>query len=125
MKTSTHFSRTAFSTILATLLAGSSLIASASESSNPWTNNTCSAPEYDGSMLRGDEKGSVKLRFTTDASGNVVDAKIEESSGHAKLDRASLAALKSCRFAATNSINTSASNDSKASRLVTFAWMIK
>ncbi|MFZ6817147.1 energy transducer TonB [Undibacterium sp. Ji22W] len=125
MKTSTHFSRTAIATVLATVLAGTSMIANANESSNPWTNNTCNAPEYDGSMLRGEEKGSVKLRFTTDASGNVVDAKVEESSGHAKLDRASMAALKSCRFAVTNSVNTDTSNDSKASRLVTFSWMIK
>lgn len=121
MKTSTHFSRLVFAILLAT----TSLIASANESSNPWTNNTCNAPEYDGSMLRGEEKGSVKLRFTTDANGHVVDAKIEESSGHAKLDRASMAALRSCRFAVANSVNTNASNESKASRLVTFAWMIK
>lgn len=126
MKTSTHFSHIVF----ATLLAGTSLIASASESSNPWTNNTCSAPEYDGSMLRGEEKGAVKLRFTTDANGNVLDAKIEESSGHAKLDRASMAALRNCRFSVTPAVaNNSEANkydtNKQASRLVTFAWMIK
>lgn len=126
MKTSTHLSRF----VLASLLAGTSLIAHASESSNPWTNNTCSAPEYDGSMLRGEEKGSVKLRFTTDVNGNVLDAKIEESSGHAKLDRASMAALRNCRFNVVPAVaDSNAENkfdtNKQASRLVTFAWMIK
>lgn len=121
MKTSILFSRFVF----AIACAATSLAANASESANPWTNNTCNAPEYDGSMLRGEEKGSVKLRFTTDTNGNVVDAKIEESSGFAKLDRASMAALRNCRFNVTSSINTNNANDNKGSRLVTFAWMIK
>lgn len=129
MKTSTLFSRT----LIALFLSVTAISASANETNNPWTNNACSAPEYDSSMLRGEEKGIVKLRFITDTSGNVVDAKIEESSGYAKLDRASMAALKSCRFNAMNSAvnnvsdtsHVANSTESKTSRLISFTWAIK
>lgn len=127
MKNSTLFSRT----LIALFLSLTSIAASANETSNPWISNACSAPEYDSSMLRGEEKGIVKLRFITDSIGNVVDAKIEESSGYAKLDRASMAALKNCRFtAASNNDNINTSNaanspENKASRLISFTWAIK
>lgn len=124
MKNSTIFTRAFF----ALCLSFTSIAASANETSNPWTNSACNAPEYDSSMLRGEEKGIVKLRFTTDNSGNVVDAKIEESSGFAKLDRASMAALKNCRFHSSNQIQANNTNnlpENMTSRLISFTWAIK
>lgn len=79
-------------------------------------------------MLRGEEKGVVKLRFTTDTNGNVIDAAIEESSGFSKLDRASMTALKSCRFTMANhngKPETSGTPEKRESRLISFNWAIK
>lgn len=124
MKNSTIFTRAFF----ALCLSFTSIAASANETSNPWTNSACNAPEYDSSMLRGEEKGIVKLRFITDNSGNVIDAKIEESSGFAKLDRASMAALKNCRFQSSNQNQANVTNNSTDvvnSRLISFTWAIK
>ena len=124
---------------LALVLSATSLLASANEGANPLNSLSCKAPEYDSKLVQADEKGVVKLRFTTDAKGKVLDAKVEESSGFTNLDRASITALKNCRIAAVN--NVSAVNnvagvtgdsklddkmtpESQASRLVKFHWVI-
>ncbi len=124
MSKSTIFSRTIF----ALLFSASALIANASESTSPWANQSCSMPEYDRKMLRAEEKGVVKLRFSTDLNGNVVNAKIEESSGFTNLDRASMSALKSCRFEAENQSKKTDSNipaEQLPSRVISFTWAIK
>lgn len=115
-------------TVFALILSASALIVNASESTSPWVNQSCSMPEYDRKMLRAEEKGVVKLRFSTDLNGNVVDAKIEESSGFANLDRASMSALKSCRFVTENQSKKSDSNiiaGQLPSRVISFNWAIK
>lgn len=124
MTNSNRYSRT----ILAFILSAASMLATANESTNPWNNNACSVPEYDSKMLRAEEKGVVKLRFTTDANGNVLDASIEESSGFANLDRASMSALKSCRFTMANrklQANTKETAENREPRLISFNWAIK
>ncbi|MBR7800080.1 energy transducer TonB family protein [Undibacterium fentianense] len=111
--------------VIAIALSAGAMHSHANETKNPWLNNACSMPEYDGSMLRGDEKGTVKLRFATDASGKVIDAKIEESSGYVKLDRASIAALKNCRFDGASNAAIAESAEAQNAKRITFAWSIK
>ncbi|MBC3807562.1 energy transducer TonB [Undibacterium seohonense] len=124
MTNSKFYTRAVFAFILST----TSFMASATESINPWNNNTCNMPEYDSKMLRGEEKGVVKLRFTTDTNGNVIDAAIEESSGFSNLDRASMSALKGCRFTMANHNSkpeTTGTPEKRESRLISFNWAIK
>nr|WP_314861183.1 energy transducer TonB [uncultured Undibacterium sp.] len=110
-------------TIVGSLLSLSCLSASADETSNVLKMNACEMPEYDTQMLRKEEKGQVKLRFSTDATGKVTEAeaKVEESSGFTNLDKASLSALKNCQFDAKKSANIV----SKPSHVIAFTWAIK
>ena len=108
-------------TIVGSLLSLSCLSASADETSNILKMNTCEMPEYDTQMLRKEEKGQVKLRFSTDATGKVTEAKVEKSSGFANLDKASLSALKNCQFDTKKSANVV----SKPSQVIAFTWTIK
>ena len=108
-------------TIVGSLLSLACLSASADETSNVLKMNACEMPEYDAQMLRKEEKGQVKLRFSTDANGKVTEAKIEESSGSANVDKASLSALKNCQFDAKKSADIV----SKPSHLIAFTWAIK
>ena len=48
---------------------------------------------------------ALRKRLVPLAEGKVLDAKVEESSGFANLDRASIAALKNCRIAAVNNVS--------------------
>jgi TonB family protein len=114
-------SKTPAMLLLTALLTFSSFYATANETTNILTMSACKIPEYDAQMLSKEETGKVKLRFTTDVQGKVLDAKIEESSGSINLDKASLIALKNCQFKPAKSIELI----NKASNLIAFAWSIK
>ncbi|MFZ6720067.1 energy transducer TonB [Undibacterium sp. Ji49W] len=68
------------------------------ETRNPFSESGCEAPSYDQRALTDEQEGLVKLSYMVDKKGAVVDAKIIASSGFRKLDKASLLALKACRF---------------------------
>lgn len=60
---------------------------------------SCAKPHYPKDSLAAKHEGEVTLAFLVDASGSVLDAKVEKSSGHVPLDTAARDALKLCKFA--------------------------
>jgi len=59
---------------------------------------SCQQPEYPPISRRMGETGTVVLQFLIDVDGRVIDSKIDNSSGHPRLDEAARAALALCRF---------------------------
>ena len=58
----------------------------------------CEKPEYPRSSLRNEEEGTVTLAFLIGVDGNVVDSKVEKSSGFKDLDNAARRGLSLCKF---------------------------
>ena len=58
----------------------------------------CKKPEYPAISRNKEEEGSVQLLFSIGVQGQVLDSKIEKSSGFARLDEAARAALAQCQF---------------------------
>jgi protein TonB len=58
----------------------------------------CEKPAYPPASLRGNETGTVLLNFLIDLNGQVLESKIERSSGHRRLDEAARAGLSLCKF---------------------------
>ncbi len=58
----------------------------------------CKKPEYPAISRNKEEQGSVQLLFLIGIQGQVLDSKIEKSSGFARLDDAARAALAQCQF---------------------------
>ena len=54
--------------------------------------------EYPKASLMNEEQGDVTMSFLVGADGNVVDSKLEKSSGFKNLDKAALKALSACKF---------------------------
>jgi periplasmic protein TonB len=65
----------------------------------------CERPEYSAAARRAEAQGEVVVRFTADASGNIVEAVVEKSAGptreHKMLDRLTLEAVRNCKGAVT------------------------
>lgn len=60
--------------------------------------NTCDKPHYPAASLAAKHEGTVALGFLVDATGAVLEAKINRSSGHEPLDIAARDAIKLCKF---------------------------
>ena len=58
----------------------------------------CEKPAYPAASLRGNETGTVLLNFLIDLNGQVLESKVERSSGHRRLDEAARAGLSLCKF---------------------------
>lgn len=58
----------------------------------------CTAPIYPPESRRAKETGTVGLRLLINVEGEVVDKRVEISSGFPRLDEAALIALAKCRF---------------------------
>jgi periplasmic protein TonB len=58
---------------------------------------TCKA-EYPKASLVNEEQGIVSMLFLVAVDGNVVESKLDKSSGYKNLDRAAMKALASCKF---------------------------
>jgi len=54
--------------------------------------------EYPKASLLNEEQGDVTMSFLVGADGNVLDSKLEKSSGFKNLDKAALKALSACKF---------------------------
>jgi protein TonB len=54
--------------------------------------------EYPKASLMNEEQGDVTMAFLVAADGNVVESKVEKSSGFKGLDKAALKALSACKF---------------------------
>jgi TonB family protein len=59
--------------------------------------NQCK-PEYPVESIRAEEQGKTTLRFEVDADGGAKKIEIAQSSGFVRLDEASIATLRRCRF---------------------------
>lgn len=83
--------------VAAALLAGAAGLAAAGEVPASFDPKTCKA-EYPKASLMNEEQGTVTMSFLVDAQGNVVESKLEKTSGFKNLDKAALKALASCKF---------------------------
>jgi protein TonB len=54
--------------------------------------------EYPKASLMNEEQGDVTMAFLIGADGNVVESKVEKSSGFKGLDKAALKAMSACKF---------------------------
>jgi len=89
---------TKFSTVIAAfLLSATSAAAIAAEVPATIDAKNCKA-EYPKASLINEEQGDVKMAFLVGADGNVVDSKLEKSSGFKNLDKAAMKALSACKF---------------------------
>jgi protein TonB len=89
---------TKFSTVIAAfLLSATSAAAMAAEVPATLDAKNCKA-EYPKASLMNEEQGDVKMAFLVGADGNVVDSKLEKSSGFKNLDKAAMKALAACKF---------------------------
>lgn len=59
---------------------------------------TCRIPAYPPESRRAREIGTVQLQLLIDVEGEVIDKRVETSSGFARLDEAALSALAKCKF---------------------------
>lgn len=61
----------------------------------------CAKPEYPLRWQHDGDSGSVVVAYQLGAHGRVIQSKVIESSGDARIDRASVRALERCTFAPT------------------------
>jgi protein TonB len=61
---------------------------------------SCRSPEYPAVSRRMEETGTVVLDFLIDLDGRVAESKVEQSSGHPRLDDAARDAMSLCKFKA-------------------------
>lgn len=64
----------------------------------PSGGGSCEMPKYPPGSMASNEQGTVTLLFLISKSGDVLESRIERSSGHERLDVAALSALSACRF---------------------------
>ncbi|USX13275.1 energy transducer TonB [Oxalobacteraceae bacterium OTU3CAMAD1] len=86
-----------FSIIAAVVLSAVSAVTIAAEVPASVDAKNCKA-EYPKASLMNEEQGDVKMAFLVGADGNVVESKLEKSSGFKNLDKAALKALSGCKF---------------------------
>lgn len=58
----------------------------------------CRKPEYPSVSRRMEETGTVVLNFLIGTDGKVADSRVEQSSGHPRLDEAAKEAMSLCQF---------------------------
>lgn len=72
--------------------------ASAAEQAPTVKFSTCKKPIYPAEAIRAQRVGTVQLGFHIGAGGELLESKIEKTSGHRDLDEAALQAIKLCSF---------------------------
>jgi protein TonB len=83
--------------VFAAVLLSASTAAFAGEVPASLDSKNCKA-EYPKASLINEEQGDVTMSFLVGADGNVVDSKLEKSSGYKNLDKAAIKALSACKF---------------------------
>lgn len=84
--------------LLASLLLVSAFSTLAAEVSPVVDKQSCEKPVYPKSALMNEEVGTVVLAVLVGADGNVLDSKVEKSSGSKALDKATMKIYTSCKF---------------------------
>lgn len=69
---------------------------------DPPLNRLTCRPEYPIESIRAEEQGTTTVRFRIGADGKAQDVQVAKSSGHRRLDAASIEALKRCSFRVDN-----------------------
>jgi protein TonB len=54
--------------------------------------------DYPKSSLMNEEQGTVSLSFQVSATGDVMESKVEKSSGFKNLDKAAIKSMSACKF---------------------------
>jgi periplasmic protein TonB len=60
--------------------------------------SSCQRPGYPALSVTRGEEGVVLVAVDLDANARIVKAEVSQSSGHARLDRVTLEAVRKCRF---------------------------
>lgn len=79
----------------------------------------CPVPNYRNAWIRADLQGSVVITFSADASGKIVEPKVQQSSGYRHLDAATLKAVKNCK-----AVNPASSQGQLVAGSVRYDWLI-
>ncbi len=85
------------SLIAALLLTAVGSTAFAAEVAASFDAKNCKA-DYPKASLMNEEEGNVSMSFLVSADGNVLDSKIDKTSGHKNLDKAAVKSLSACKF---------------------------
>lgn len=83
--------------IAAVLLSSVCGAAFAAEVPASFDAKNCKA-EYPKASLLNEEQGNVSMAFLVSPGGEVLDSKVEKSSGYKNLDKAALKAISACKF---------------------------
>ncbi|WP_426194079.1 TonB family protein [Massilia sp. DWR3-1-1] len=59
---------------------------------------SCAKPVWPQASLRAEHTGTVKLAFLVDATGKVIDSRVDQLSGHVTLDEAARSGIALCSF---------------------------
>jgi periplasmic protein TonB len=81
--------------VIAAVLASSA--AFAAEVPATFDAKNCKA-EYPKASLMNEEQGTVTMSFQVSATGDVLDSKVDKSSGFKNLDKAAIKAISACKF---------------------------
>jgi protein TonB len=79
------------------LLSAVSCASFAAEVPATFDAKTCKA-EYPKASLMNEEEGAVTMSFLVSADGNVIESKVDKTSGYKTLDKAALKSLSACKF---------------------------
>jgi protein TonB len=85
------------SIVAALVLSGVCATSFAAEVPATFDAKNCKA-DYPKASLLNEEEGLVSMSFLVSADGNVVDSKIDKTSGHKNLDKAAVKSLSACKF---------------------------
>jgi protein TonB len=80
--------------IAASILSGAAF---AGETPAVFDAKNCKA-EYPKASLMNEEQGTVSMSFLVSAGGDVLESKVEKSSGFKNLDKAAIKAISACKF---------------------------
>ena len=83
--------------ITAALLLSIAGSAFAGEVPATFDSKNCKA-EYPKASLVNEEEGAVTMSFLVGADGNVIESKVEKTSGFKNLDKAAVKAISACKF---------------------------
>lgn len=82
--------------------------------------SSCDKPRYPRAAVRLRQEGTVTLAFSLSASGEVLDGRVQESSGTTRLDNAALEAIVQCQFTP----ETLDGEPQPSTALVRFGWRL-
>lgn len=83
--------------------------------------DSCERPAYPRASLRAGEEGVTVISLDIDASGAVTNGSVRESSGHRRLDEATLGALSQCQFRPATTDGT----PTATTGVFRFAWNLR